>query len=250
MPDQLKLPLPSQEGDPPSLGDRVIWRSGSHNFAAEKIGTVIFLGPKGWQPEHAPIRLKHWLDKEWKEAIRNRRPERFEDLVRRFPDPDGRGQSRAWREHRRMTSRARYKFEKCTSGIVVAVREYRQLTFDTKQETITKPKRPTFYAPRIKARKGHSGVVVWPEGQPRPVFPVEPIGLWEFDVRYVYKERNLEVRKKDGSMFEGRGTNQAAAQRHCLATAAKETRHSRECFAIHTPGIPMNDDAKKIDGKA
>lgn len=139
------------------LGDRVIWQSQSNGFWAEKIGTVIFMGPKGWFPEEAPPSLEHWLSREWRDTIKRRGEP--------FPRPAF---------SRKHTTPSRYRFDKCASGVVVAVHEYTQLNANTKQVTVKKPKRPLFYAPSIKGRKGLSSKLrVWPKGRAKPTFKVQ-----------------------------------------------------------------------------
>ena len=145
------------------LGDRVVWRSSSNGFWAEKIGVVVFMGAGGWRPENAPAR--GWLNKEWRETIKSRKPD-YTALCRLHPAEEGGYRvdpAQQW------TSRQRYRFEDC-NGIVVAVSEYKQLTEGTKQAKLKKPKKPLFYSPRVEARKGSSGLKDWAVGGRRPKF--------------------------------------------------------------------------------
>lgn len=154
------------------LGDRVIWRSSSHRWWTEKVGIVIFMGKGGgWKPERPP--RDGWL-KPWRQTIKRRRPE-YQTLCDLYPgtgggyrDPNPRGY---W------TSRSRYRFDKCTSGVLVAVSEMVQLNPDTEQHTFKRPKRPVFYAPSDDAWANGSKLVVWPEGEPRPEFDVPEMVL-------------------------------------------------------------------------
>jgi len=225
-----------------ALGDRVVWRSGSHNYTAEKTGIVIFLGPKDWGVKRPPP-LKHWLSKEWRDEVRKIRPSYYE-LCQKFPAKGG-GYVVPPKYHTRWTAPSRYKFTRCTSGIVVAVDEYRQLTTDTKQETIKKPKRPNFYAPRTKARKGHTGLVVWREGEPRPEFKPEKVGKWEFVVRH---SSGPIVQCGSRLLWWGKGTNEAAAKRHALQRASEGARYSLSSLKIRGTGNPLDENAIEIWG--
>lgn len=174
--------MPVNETPEIKLGDRVVWRSSSHRYWAEKVGIVIFLGEGGWHPERAPD--EGWLDTEWRDTVRKRRPS-YEERCRLSPAPDGRG----YIEDPKVegTSRQRFRFEKC-NGVLVAVDEYVQLNLNTQQRTLERPKRPVFYSPRRKARKGASALTLWPEGEERP----------EFESHKVEPRNPIEARWEDG----------------------------------------------------
>jgi hypothetical protein len=227
----------------PELGSRVVWRSGSHNYEAEKVGIVVFVGPAGWRPEKAPRALKHWFDKEWRDTVRRRHPD-YEELCRLYPPRGGgRGYCPPRDFHTRWTSRGRYRFERCQSGIVVAVHEYRQLTFDTAKATLKKPKRPLLYAP------SETSLRPWPVGSRRPRFPTKPVGTWLFTVHYRHGGDAHVVHDEEGEVWhEGRGHNERAAQRECLKKIHEKTGWSPSSLVIPAKGVPADAKAKKIHG--
>lgn len=160
------------------LGDRVIWRSKGYGSWSEKVGILVFVGPKGWVPEEAPEDPIHWLDVKWRDAVRNRMPD-YSVLCRMFPAKGGgycipAGHPACPVETRYWTARQRYRFDRCLSGIVVAVDEHVQLGLETQRRTIKRPKRPLFYAPSIEAVRGNSKLKVWRKGRSRPTFKEGP----------------------------------------------------------------------------